>query len=159
MKEFKTISEQVEILRSRGMIVGESAPAILMRENYYSVVNGYKDPFLDKDAMRSSLEDVYKSGVSFDWVYGMFSFDRELWAITFWYLIQAEAALKTATVYAFCSSHPSPIAYLERSSFCGPNDMLLPKRYRGSRQSLYERNMARLMAILNGLRVPHQGRV
>lgn len=132
------------------MIVDESTPAILMRENYYSVINGYKDPFLDKDAMRSSSEDVYKPGVSFDWVYGMFSFDRELRAITFRYLIQAEAALKTATVYAFCSNHPSPSAYLERSSFCGPNDMLLPKWYKGNKQSLYEKSMAKLMSVLNG---------
>lgn len=51
MEEFKTIAEQVSILESRGMKVGQEAAVILLRENYYSVVNGYKDPFLNKEAM------------------------------------------------------------------------------------------------------------
>ena len=58
LKEFKTIAEQIAILESRGMSVGEDAPIVLLRENYYSVINGYKDPFLDKEAMQSSADDV-----------------------------------------------------------------------------------------------------
>lgn len=75
---------------------------MLLRENYYSIINGYKDPFLDKDAMKSSADDVYMEGTRFERLYSLFEFDRELRQITFSYLIQAEAALKTATVYAFC---------------------------------------------------------
>ena len=101
MKEFKTIAEQISILESRGMHVGREASAILLRENYYSVINGYKDPFLDKKAMQSSADDVYVEGSRFEWVFSLFQFDRELRRITFSYLIQAEAALKTATVYTF----------------------------------------------------------
>lgn len=58
LKEFKTIAEQIHILKTRGMRVGEEASTILLRENYYSVINGYKDPFLDKEAMQSSADDV-----------------------------------------------------------------------------------------------------
>lgn len=43
MKEFKTIAEQIHIPETRGMRIGEEASAILLRENYYSVINGYKD--------------------------------------------------------------------------------------------------------------------
>lgn len=43
MKEFKTIAEQIHILETRGMRIGEEASTILLRENYYSIVNGYKD--------------------------------------------------------------------------------------------------------------------
>lgn len=43
MKEFKTIAEQIHILETRGMRIGEEASTILLRENYYSVINGYKD--------------------------------------------------------------------------------------------------------------------
>ena len=43
MKEFKTIAEQIHILETRGMRIGEEASIILLRENYYSIVNGYKD--------------------------------------------------------------------------------------------------------------------
>lgn len=51
MKEFGAIAEQIVILESRGMMVGKEAAAVLLRENYYSIINGYKDPFLDKGAM------------------------------------------------------------------------------------------------------------
>lgn len=149
MKEFKTIAEQVAILESRGVEVGQEAATILLRENYYSVVNGYKDPFLDKEAMRSSADDVYLSGTEFSWLYGLFRFDRELRQITFNYLIQAEAALKTATVYAFCEKHQGCSDYLDRSSFCSAKDMLTPKAFKGSKVALHSKNLNGLMGILN----------
>lgn len=149
MKEFKTIAEQVSILESRGMKVGQEAAVILLRENYYSVVNGYKDPFLDKEAMQSSADDVYSSGTEFGWLYGLFRFDRELRQITFNYLIQAEAALKTATVYAFCEKHQGCSDYLDRSSFCSVKDMLTPKAFRGNKAALHSNNLNGLMGILN----------
>ena len=43
LKEFKTIAEKIHILETRGMRIGEEASTILLRENYYSVINGYKD--------------------------------------------------------------------------------------------------------------------
>ena len=43
MKEFKTIAKQIHVLETRGMRIGEEASTILLRENYYSIVNGYKD--------------------------------------------------------------------------------------------------------------------
>lgn len=43
MKEFKTIAEQIHVLETRGMRIGEEASTILLRENYHSIVNGYKD--------------------------------------------------------------------------------------------------------------------
>ncbi len=46
-KPFKTIDEQIAILEARGMEVGASAYEALSREGCYSVVNGYKDLFLD----------------------------------------------------------------------------------------------------------------
>lgn len=62
MKEFKTIAAQIGILESRGMIVDEGASTVLLRENYYSIINGYKDPFLDKGAMRANANDLYLEG-------------------------------------------------------------------------------------------------
>lgn len=78
MKEFKTIAAQIGILESRGMIAGEGASTVLLRENYYSIINGYKNPFLDKDAMRASANDLYLEGTRFEWLYSLFQFDREL---------------------------------------------------------------------------------
>lgn len=149
MKEFKTIDEQIAILESRGMHVDDEAPAVLLRENYYAIINGYKDPFLDREAMQSNAEDVYLQGTSFEWVRSLFEFDRELRQITFSHLIQAEAALKTATVYAFCESHRNCSDYLDRASFCSAKDMLTPKSFKGNKASLHSSSMVKLMGVLN----------
>ena len=49
-KPFKTLDNQIDILISRGLVVSdkEVTKSILLRENYYNVINGYKDIFLDK---------------------------------------------------------------------------------------------------------------
>ncbi len=39
-KPFLTIQEQVDLLRTRGMRVDDETPGVLMREGYYSIVNG-----------------------------------------------------------------------------------------------------------------------
>lgn len=44
-KEFKTIDEQIALLNSRGIKTDDQTKIQLMRESYYAVVNGYKDPF------------------------------------------------------------------------------------------------------------------
>lgn len=52
MKPFKTHRQQLRILRDeRGLTIndGSRAMRILERENYYALINGYKDLFLIKD--------------------------------------------------------------------------------------------------------------
>ena len=46
-KPFKTIEQQMAILRSRNMDVDPAYAGVLKREGYYSVVNGYKALFLE----------------------------------------------------------------------------------------------------------------
>jgi abortive infection bacteriophage resistance protein len=56
MKPFKTHRQQIKILRDRGLIVNSpKALRILERENYYNVINGYKDPFLEHDQNGNSV--------------------------------------------------------------------------------------------------------
>ena len=43
LKEFKTIAVQIHVLETRGMRIDEEASTILLRENYYLIVNGYKN--------------------------------------------------------------------------------------------------------------------
>lgn len=48
-KPFQTHNQQLKILRSRNISItnGGKAKAILIRENYYQLINGYKHIFLD----------------------------------------------------------------------------------------------------------------
>ncbi len=116
-KPFLTIEEQIDLLERRGMQTTEETAPILMREGYYSVVNGYKDPFLDRKASEESGDDRYLPGSTFSDMYTLFRFDRSLREITFKYLIRAEAATRTAVAYCFSERHPEPDAYLNQSSF------------------------------------------
>lgn len=77
-KPFKTIEEQVELLEARGVTTDDDTPEVLLREGYYSVVNGYKAPFIDKEKTESAKDDRYLPGTSFADIYALFMFDREL---------------------------------------------------------------------------------
>ena len=41
-KLYRSVDEQLRILRSRGMAVDAGAGHVLRREGYYPIVNGYK---------------------------------------------------------------------------------------------------------------------
>ena len=77
-KSFKSYRQQLNILRSRGMVIGKGSQGsrvmrILERENYYNVINGYKELFLASKAA-STADEVYKTGTTFDEVYALFGF-------------------------------------------------------------------------------------
>ena len=50
-KEFKTYEEQIELLKTRGLKFENEEFDLnkLQEDNYYSIINGYKDLFLDKE--------------------------------------------------------------------------------------------------------------
>ena len=58
MKEYKTFNQQLTILRNRGLIVPTDGKPkrFLEQENYYNVINGYKDLFLLKDTHGKPVE-------------------------------------------------------------------------------------------------------
>ena len=49
-KPFTSVEEEVEILCSRGLNVSDrhDTELKLLHNNYYTVINGYKYPFLDQ---------------------------------------------------------------------------------------------------------------
>lgn len=162
-KEFKTIEQLVALLEARNVGTDEDTAPALRRESYYAIVNGYKDPFLDRDAMRSSPDDVYKPGTTFRQVYDLFLFDRELRALTLPYLLRAESAMKTAVVYAFCERNREPEAYLDRSSYACAGEMLLPRAHKRKDKSVLEAEhgykLERLLKDLKGKLKPQNDRM
>lgn len=148
-KEFKTFAQLIELLESRGVATDASTTDCLRRESYYAVINGYKAPFLDKNAAQSSSSDVYREGTSFKNIYDLFLFDRELRQLTFSYLARAEAVLKNAVVYSFCDQYRAADAYLNRANYVDPNDMLVPKAFRGDKRKQHSKRLADLIKILN----------
>lgn len=104
-KTYKSYRQQLSILRSRGMIIGKGSQGshvmrILERENYYNIINGYKEPFLDKKGVPSSGER-YKNGTAFDEIYALYDFDRNIRNIYLKYLLKIENSLKTVIAHEF----------------------------------------------------------
>ena len=78
-KTFKTLEEQIEILKSRGLIVDDLdyAKDILLRENYF-FISGYRHLF------NKSWKDIqFIQGTTFEELYAMFIFDRKIRNIFF----------------------------------------------------------------------------
>lgn len=144
-KPFLTIDEQIKLLERRGVSTDESTARLLMREGYYSIVNGYKDPFINESATEREGDDRYIAGTSFNDLYDLYSFDRRLWELTFRYLIRAEATAGTAISYCFSEMHREPNAYLLQSSFCDQAEYVS----HGHDEDDYAKEISGLIGILS----------
>ena len=51
---------------------------ILEKESYYNIINGYKEIFLDTATTRAAGDDRYKTGTTFEHIYSLYDFDRNL---------------------------------------------------------------------------------
>lgn len=94
-KTFKTIDEQLEILKSKGLIINdvEKAKDVLLRENYF-FISGYRHLF-----MRSRKDTTFISGTTFEELYAMFVFDRRVRNIFFKNLLIIENNVKSFISY------------------------------------------------------------
>ena len=108
-KTYKTYRQQLNILRSRGMVIGKGSQGsrvmrILERENYYNVINGYKEPFLASKATATN-DEIYKTGTTFDEVFALYNFDRELRNIYLKFLLKIENTFKTVIAHEFSAKY------------------------------------------------------
>ena len=94
-KRFKSLDEQIEILKHRGLVISdeEYAKRILLRENYF-FLNGYRHLFL-----KTSNTDFFLAGSSFEELYSLFLFDRSFRNIIFKNLLIIENNLKSIISY------------------------------------------------------------
>ena len=97
-KVFKTLDEQIEILREKGLIIRDETKTkdILFRENYF-FISGYRHLF-----MRSLKDNEFISGTTFEELYGMFIFDRRMRNIFFKYILIVENNIKS--IISYCLS-------------------------------------------------------
>lgn len=118
-KPFKNVDEEIQILQSRGLIIAnvDDAKAKLLNNNYYTVINGYKYPFLEK--LEPPLEERYKEGASFDEIFSLYEFDCQLRALLLKYILRVEHKLKSVISHVFAGKYrdiPYP-DYLDRRYF------------------------------------------
>lgn len=94
-KIFKTLDEQVDLLKEKGLIVNdqEYAKEVLLRENYF-FLNGYRHAFFASGGSKR-----YIKGTTFEELYSVFLFDRKIRNIFFRNLLIIENNLKSIFAY------------------------------------------------------------
>ena len=116
MKPYKTIDEQLDILEARNVQIPRRSFArrVLAYENYYSVINGYKTPFIAS----TKPEDFYKPGTSFNEILALYTFDRRLREILLPDLLRIEHCVKSQIIDVFSKHHGHDhTSYLRPGSF------------------------------------------
>ena len=100
-KTFKNLDEQIEILKSRGLVITdiEKTKSILLRENYF-FINGYRHLF-----MKSWKDTAFIPGTTFEELYAMFIFDRKVRNIFFKNLLIIENNIKSLISYELSKNY------------------------------------------------------
>lgn len=100
-KTFKTLDEQVSILKGKGLVINdeEKTKSILLRENYFFLM-GYRILL-----MRSFSDKRFVPGATFDELYSIFLFDRQLRNILFKNILVVENNLKSILSHVVSKNH------------------------------------------------------
>ena len=90
MKEYKNNEELIEYLVSKNVIINdkEKALKIIEKYSYYSIINGYKIVFKDED-------NNYKPNVSFEEIFALYEFDKNIKAIFLKFTLEIEIIVKS----------------------------------------------------------------
>ena len=113
-KVFKTLEEQIEILKNKNLQIDDIgyAEKILLRENYFFLM-GYRHLFMQKDNRRLFIDNA-----EFREIYALFSFDRQLRNIIFKNILIIENNAKSIFSYVLSQKHGyKEKEYLKPSSY------------------------------------------
>lgn len=110
VKPFKTFEEQIEILINRGLIINdhEYAKYILSNINYYRFT-AYLLSYKNND-------NTYIEGITFENIYSLYNFDRELRALLIDILSSIEISFRTYISYTLAIKH-DPLGYMDGNNF------------------------------------------
>ena len=108
-KIFKTIDEQIGILRERGLRIDDEAEAkdFLLHNNYYRI-SGY--------SLTLRKNDIFSKRASFQNIVDIYNFDHELRHIILKYIEIIEVEFKSIYAYEFTKAFGST-GYLNKDNF------------------------------------------
>lgn len=98
-KDFTTIERQIEILKERDLqfVSEEMAFKTLQRFGYYSIINGYKDPYICTDG--DDDKEKYVEGVTFEQIYSLYRFDKNIRNELLAAMLDIEETLRAAVAH------------------------------------------------------------
>lgn len=106
-KGFKTLDEQIAILRSRGLVIedADDAKEFLLLNNYYRV-SGY--------SLTLRKNDVFTETATFQNIKDIYNLDHEFRHIILHHIETIEVQIKSIYTYEFTKVH-GPLGYLSKS--------------------------------------------
>ncbi|WP_159049961.1 Abi family protein [Dialister pneumosintes] len=90
-----TLTEQLTILKKRNIIVPPQYETVLLQYGYYNLINGYKDPFIDKVKSNKLGQDYYKDGTSLQHIVELYRFDALLRQNLLYCIVTVETQIKS----------------------------------------------------------------
>ena len=90
MKEYKNNEELLDYLISKNIIINDKEKALknIEKYSYYSIINGYKAVFKDEN-------NNYKENTTFEEIFALYEFDKNIKAIFLKYILEIEVVIKS----------------------------------------------------------------
>ncbi len=90
MKEYKNNEELIDYLISKNVIINDKETALknIEKYSYYSIINGYKAVFKDEN-------NKYKENTTFEEIFALYEFDKNIKAIFLKYILEIEVVIKS----------------------------------------------------------------
>ncbi len=110
----KTFPDQVQLLKSRGLIIQDEVKAARVLEMIsYNRLSSFWYPLLKNP----KEDEIFKEGSNFETIFRIYKFDSELRSITFKAIEQIEIAFRTQLIYHLSHKYNSGFWYQEFEAF------------------------------------------
>ncbi|MFP3040587.1 Abi family protein [Treponema primitia] len=118
VKKPLSVSDQITLIQSRGLVVPDTAKAerYLANISYYRL-SGYMYPFLD-----DPVQHKFKAGTAFEDVVNLYKADRELRLLVFAAMEKIEIAVRAQLIDRYCVSSGDPFWYEKPACFKNPQE-------------------------------------
>lgn len=112
-----TYTQQVELLKSRGMTIPDEDQAEMLLANIsYYRLSAYMLPY--KQNEKGMILDTFREGTTWDMVYKLYAFDRKLRLLVFDAIERIEVAVRTQIIYQL--SHKYGAHWQDRKDIFNP---------------------------------------
>lgn len=134
-KEYKSIDERINILKSRKLLFKNEGLArkILLENSYFDIINANEKLF----GRRTSSTKEYLKNVYFEDLFDIYRFNNELSKTTMNILLSVESNLKNSIAYRFCGRYCDDLSrteeYINRNNYVQPQQRALQQKWKSFR--------------------------